>query len=193
MHNAHTLKSSNHHINYNYLFPQRNVNQSNYTNFDPTKYYKRTNFCTRPCLIFDLLVDVHRFIVCASDHYVTPEQTQTKDKTFKHFTVLERSKLPHWCCNWKGQVFTKLTLFEPPKFFSCSSKCKPRPFKTDFTCVEPPKPLNCCCKCKAKAFRNFSLSQPPQHITYYWTCYNQLSYHGNSSEQWSLSNCTSSK
>ena len=31
-----------------------NVNQSNYTNFDPTKHYKRTNFCTRCSFIFDL-------------------------------------------------------------------------------------------------------------------------------------------
>ena len=103
----------------------------------PLSNIKRTNFCTCCSLIFDLFINVYRFIVCASDHLVVPEQTRTKDKTFKQFSPDEHPKLLHWCCNWKGQVFTNLTLLEPPKFLSCPSNCKPRPSTTDFTSVEP--------------------------------------------------------
>ena len=61
-----------------------------------------------------------------SDHYVTREQTQTKEKTFKHFTVLERSKLLHWCCSWKGQVFTIHALnCQSPSTAAGSAKLKP--------------------------------------------------------------------
>ena len=170
-----------------------NVNQSNYTNFDPTKYYKRTNFCTRCSFILDLFINVHRFIVCASHHHVPPEQTQTKDKAFKQFSLDERPKLFYWCCNWKGQVFTNLTLLEPPKFLSCPSNCNHTPFTTDFTSVEPTKPCNCSWKCKAEAFRKISLFRPPKHITCYWTCPNQLACHWNFCQQSSLRHCTSSK